>query len=278
MAADSRSVTARVAALEAHLAALDEGVRDLQGWSTSDRRAAVDSVLEGARAVPFTADDPFERFEHPVAGRVHGFRANPIDADAGDYADFEAVFRGSRERVAGLVRPYVDLLAEQAPVLDFGCGRGELVELLEAAGIEAEGVDQDAGMAEQARALGLAVEVGDGLERLAALASGSLGAVVSVQVVEHLPPPALRRMLELALDRLRPGGLFVAETVNPHAPHALKTFWVDLTHQHPLFPEVMLALAADVGFGSAFVYHPRGTGDAERDRFEQDSYALVARR
>ena len=75
---------------------------------------------------------------------------------------------------------------------------------------------------------------------------------------------------------LRPGGLFVAETVNPHAGHALKTFWVDLTHQHPVFPEVTLALAGDAGFASAFVCHLAGGRDVERDRFSQSSYALVA--
>jgi len=108
------------------------------------------------------------------------------------------------------------------------------------------------------------------------LEAGSLGAIVSMQVIEHLPREALLRLFAASRRALRPGGLFVAETVNPHAGHALKTFWVDLTHQHPVFPEVALALAGDAGFREGFIMHPAGARDAETDRFAQSSYAVVA--
>ena len=82
-------------------------------------------------------------------------------------------------------------------------------------------------------------------------------------------------MLELGRRKLRPGGLFIAETVNPHRVSSLKTFWVDLTHQHPIFPEVALALSAIAGFESAYVFAP--TFDSfERARFEAPAYAVVA--
>ena len=84
------------------------------------------------------------------------------------------------------------------------------------------------------------------------------------------------RFFRLARERLRPGGLLVCETVNPHAAHALKTFWVDLTHQHPIFPEVAVVLADIAGFRRGFMWFPRGTGDAEADRFREDAYAVVA--
>jgi hypothetical protein len=93
-----------------------------------------------------------------------------------------------------------------------------------------------------------------------------------------MPPDALKRFLAVAYDKLRPGGLLVAETVNPHSVAALKAFWVDITHQHPLFPETMLALCRIAGFGSGYVFHPNGVGDVERDRSTTGEYALVARR
>ena len=68
----------------------------------------------------------------------------------------------------------------------------------------------------------------------------------------------------------------MAETVNPHAPHALKTFWVDPTHQHPLFPEVLLVLCRLSGFASAYAYHPLGTGHVDDDRLHESEYAVVA--
>jgi hypothetical protein len=56
----------------------------------------------------------------------------------------------------------------------------------------------------------------------------------------------------------------------------LKAFWVDLTHKQPIFPEVALALCKTAGFASAYVFHPNGTGDVDRDRFVQGEYAVVA--
>ena len=99
-----------------------------------------------------------------------GFRREAGERDGADaYRRFEDVFRGPRERVAELIEPYVALLAGHAPVLDIGCGRGELLEALGRAGIQASGVDADAGMAAQAQAAGLDVAVGDAVAHLESL-------------------------------------------------------------------------------------------------------------
>jgi SAM-dependent methyltransferase len=192
------------------------------------------------------------------------------------YADFEEVFRGSEERVRGLLEPYVELLREHEPVLDVGCGRGELLQLLGEAGVEARGIDIDPGMVERARANGLLVEQVDAVSYLGSQPAGALGAVVAIQVIEHLSYEDLQRLLELSRRALAPGGLLVAETINPHSLPAFKTFWVDPTHRAPIFPEVAHALALIHGFGEARILYPHGGGDAEVDRVEQTEYALVA--
>jgi SAM-dependent methyltransferase len=231
----------------------------------------------GARAVPYMAGQPLRPLEDPVAGSVLGYTGTA--ADAAVYRGFEEVFRGPEERVREGQRPYLDLLGDRAPVLDAGCGRGEFLDLLAERGIEAIGVDVDEGMVERCRAKGHArVERGDASSYLEGLEDGSLGAVFAAHVIEHLPYDELLRFLRLALAKLGPGGLLIAETVNPHAPHALKTFWVDPTHQHPLFPEVTLMLCRLVGFPSAFAFHPQGSGDFQADRFARDAYAVVAAR
>jgi SAM-dependent methyltransferase len=234
-------------------------------------------LMQGIRAVPYMAGDGLQFRVDERAGRVLGFRRDAADGGDGDaYRRFEEVFRGPRERVAELVEPYVGLLEGHGPVLDVGAGRGELLEVLGRAGIEARGVDADAGMAAGARAAGLDVAEGDAIAHLESLPPGSLGAVTAIHVIEHLPADALVRFFQVARERLRPGGLLIAETVNPHAPYALKTFWVDPTHEHPVFPEVALALADIAGFSEGFMWFPRGTRDAEVDRFRQDAYAVVA--
>ena len=100
-------------------------------------------------------------------------------------------------------------------------------------------------MVAYARGEGLDVEQADALAYLEALPDASLGGIFAGQVVEHLPPAALLRLLELAAQKLRPGGLLVAETINPLSPLALRSYFADLTHAQPLVPET---LAAQAGF------------------------------
>src|SRR5579862_3895281 len=245
---------------------LEELARELILTAESLRRASSDAAGDAAvarrtvepiaaelYASPYMADSPFELRSTPV-GEALGFTAGAgagrdVDvavctgqgagggegAERGDgdsdYVAFEQLFRGPAERVVELQRPYLTLLADHEPVLDVGCGRGEFLELLASEGVAARGVDSDAGMVARCRALGLDVEQGDANEHLSGLPDGSLGAIFSAQVIEHLPHEQLSRLLELSLRKLSPGGLFIAETVNPHRISSLKTFWVDLTHQ-----------------------------------------------
>jgi SAM-dependent methyltransferase len=240
------------------------------------RIAAEEAFLDASRALPYTAPGALEQFRDPVAGVVLGYRG--VTAPARDaYREFEEVFRGPEERVRERQRVFVDLVRDHEPVLDAGCGRGEFLDLLRESGVSYVGVDSDEGMAERCRAKGHdQVERVTANEYLERLPDGQLGAVFSAQVIEHMPYPDLARFLELSLAKLRAGGRFVAETVNPHAPHALKAFWVDPTHRHPLFPETALVLCRLAGFASAYVFHPLGSGHVEDDRFDQNEYALVA--
>ena len=56
------------------------------------------------------------------------------------------------------------------------------------------------------------------------------------------------RLLELAATRLRPGGLFVAETPNPLSLVALANFSADLSHNRPLHPSTLSFLMRQAGF------------------------------
>ncbi|MGH2713566.1 MAG: class I SAM-dependent methyltransferase [Thermoleophilaceae bacterium] len=239
------------------------------------RVEAAEVVAEASRAVPYASGGVLRTFRDPHAGLVLGFRGA---GGAAAYREFEDVFRGPEERVAERQRVYLDLLAGQAPVLDVGCGRGELLDLLREGDIDARGVDADAGMVARTRDKGHEVTLADANEHLAGLEPESLGAVFCAQFVEHLPYVELHRFLELAHRALRAGGVLIAETVNPHAPQALKVFWVDPTHQHPLFPETLLLLCRVAGFGSGFAFHPLGSGHVEEDRHREGEYAVVAER
>jgi SAM-dependent methyltransferase len=224
------------------------------------------------------AYSPFKVFEDSTAGRVQGYtRLDRTTESVGAYDVLEDIFRGSEKLVRDRRRRHLDLLEGHEPILDLACGRGEFLDLLREQRIEHTGVDSDPGMVEHCRKKGHErVELADANSYLKRCEDESIGVIFCAQLIEHLPYEELLRFYELSERKLKPGGLFIAETVNPHSEAALKTFWANPTHQHPILPEVALALCRSSDFESAYVFYPNGNGDVETDRYESDEYAVVA--
>ena len=114
--------------------------------------------------------------------------------------------RGSTAEVREKQREYVEDFRECAPVLDVGCGRGEFLQLLREAGIEARGIDADPDMVAFCVGEGLDVSQHDAISYLEGLPDGALGGIFCAHVLEHLPTSALIGLLELAHVKLRPAG------------------------------------------------------------------------
>jgi SAM-dependent methyltransferase len=170
---------------------------------------------------------------------------------AGDatYIAFENRYRGEEGDIHERLAPYVPHFAALSPVVDLGCGRGEFLDLLRDASVEARGVESNAHNVQTCRARGLVVEQGDLVAYLAAQPAASLGGVFAAQVAEHLPAAVLQAMLSQAHRALRPGGLLVLETPNPRSVTGfLEVYNRDLTHERPLHPDTLSFLAAAVGF------------------------------
>lgn len=173
--------------------------------------------------------------------------------DDGLYVALENHFRGSRDLVAERQREYLDSLpgtiTAETPLVDLGCGRGEWLSVLRDLKIPALGVDSNTVCAGECRENGLAFEQKDLLQFLEARADQSVGAFTMFQVLEHLPFPVLVEALRHIRRTLVPGGLLIAEVPNAkNLRVASGTFWIDPTHQRPLFPELLLFLATEVGF------------------------------
>lgn len=218
-------------------------------WETADRTM---TGQDASRRTLVEIEERLRRLERRGAGSAPAppttVAMQPAAAAVPDYFGFEARMRGSTTAVRERQRPYVDDFRAASPVLDIGCGRGEFLVLLREAGVDARGVDADADMVAYAQGEGLDVAQADAMAHLESLPDGSLGGVFAAQLVEHLPPATLVRLLELTAAKLRPGGLFVAETINPLSPLALRSYFADLTHAQPLVPETLVLLAEQAGF------------------------------
>lgn len=171
------------------------------------------------------------------------------------YHAFEAAFRGDRAEITERLRvylPFVEPLLQidaDRRVGDLGCGRGEWLELMQNFGMQAHGVDLDAGMLKDCYDRNLSAEKGDAIEWLKAQSEGSLSVVSGFHIAEHLPFELLQTMIREALRVLRPGGLLILETPNAeNISVGTLTFHMDPTHVRPLPPGLLSFLPRFYGF------------------------------
>lgn len=182
------------------------------------------------------------------------------------YAGFENRYRGSEEEIRKQQASYIPYFQNKKTVLDLGCGRGEFIELLRESDIEAEGIDINGEMIEICRDKGLNCQKADILEKLAAYEDGSLGGLFSSQVIEHLPPEYLKRMIELAYFKLAPSSYIVLETINPTSVFSLVQIYnLDLSHQKPIHPQTLQFLLESAGFDAVEI---RYSSPLEQERLQ----------
>jgi glycosyltransferase involved in cell wall biosynthesis/2-polyprenyl-3-methyl-5-hydroxy-6-metoxy-1,4-benzoquinol methylase len=266
----------RLAVVERHIELANERLPALDASlkTTSERLARISSHID---AVPYMADPALLQTDLPDGSQTIGYRDGGADIARDNlYVSFENIFRGSEKLIRQRQRYYLDALRAHTPVVDIGSGRGEMLDLLRDSGTTAIGVEPDSGMAERARAKGHNVVQATAEDYLSAQEPNSIGAIFCAQVIEHFAYAELLRFLQLTYATLKPGGTLILETVNPHSHRALKTFWVDLTHNKPIFPEVLVALCRQFAYAEAVVQFPCGVGDFENDRVTQGEYAVIA--
>ncbi len=202
--------------------------------SLQERRLAM-FLEEARRRLP----EPLDR------DQLEQFVAEAPHLDDARYLGFEDAFRGTREEIKKRVSIYLPRLKEgtgpdRRPILDVGCGRGELLELLRDEGLPASGVDSNRAAIDQCRARGLDASMEDAFEALSRVPDGSLGGLTAIHVVEHLPLALAFKLLDEALRVLRPGGVAIFETPNPqNLLVGACNFYLDPTHRNPIHPQTL---------------------------------------
>jgi O-antigen chain-terminating methyltransferase len=242
VAEDLQDLMARIGAIEETLARLQLGPR----LARLERRPVAPAAASAPVAAGATA-------------------AAASDAGGIDYLAFEARFRGSEETVAARQQEYLRHLEGRRRVVDLGCGRGELLELLRDAGVPAYGVDTEPDFVALGAEKGLDVRAEDVLAHLEGLAEGAVDAIVASHVVEHLPPPVLARLVAAAAERLPEGGVLIMETPNPESLVAGSiNFHRDPTHLRPVHPDTLRFMCESAGFAAAEIVRLSPVPDAER--------------
>ncbi len=158
-----------------------------------------------------------------------------------DYGRFAERFRGTEEYVKAGQQFYLPYFTGCRNVLDIGCGRGEFLQMMQAAEIPAMGIDLGHESVATCLHKGLKAEVADLFAYLENLPESSLDGIFCSQVVEHLPPDRLPEMVRLCASRLQRHGVIAIETPNPECLAIFAThFYLDPTHHRPV-PHPLLA-------------------------------------
>ena len=241
----------QVALLQADLARfasqvteLEQAVREVRRLQHADRLElrARSSVLESlARDLRRSRDVEWTRPTEP---------ATAIDDEL--YRVLETAFRGDPVEIADRLRAYLPDITElgvTGPVVDLGSGRGEWLELLGEAGIDAYGIDTNRRSVEDSRARGLKVVEGDALDHLRSLPDATMAAISAFHLIEHLGFGDAVTLVDESLRVLRPGGLLLIETPNVNTMNVgASRFHLDPTHRQPVLPELLEVLLRERGF------------------------------
>ena len=222
---------------------IDQAVRQLGAGGATATSTAATSATATPTTPPrrTTVTEPRPRWE-PLKPRRWTSSSTTSPSSAGSGA---APRRSSPSRASATPTCW----PTHAPVLDWGCGRGELLELLQSRGVDVVGVEIDAGMVSEARSRGLTVHQVDAVSYMSTCEPESLGAVFSAHVAEHIPFDALLEVVHASLRALRPGGVFVAETPNPTSLVVpSNSFILDPTHLRPIHPSLFAFACETAGF------------------------------
>ena len=154
----------------------------------------------------------------------------------------------SNDALRKVLQWYLSYVTGFQRVLDIGCGNGEFLGILQAAGHEAVGVDIDPAMVAACQQQGYTAYEADVVTWLPTQ-SGQYDAIFSSNVIEHLDAPTVAAVVNGAYQALRPGGLLLMGTPNPESAIVhFHEYWRDPTHVRLYSRQVLEFFLHNAGF------------------------------
>ncbi len=139
-----------------------------------------------------------------------------------------------RETARRYFQPFIGRFQGCQSVLDVASGQGHFLELLKEAGVNATGVELDAGLCELSRGKGLKVVNESFFDYLKTVPPGTYDGANVSHIVEHFLPVQVEELFKLLHPALQPGAPMVILTPNiANMRRAVGDFWRDPTHVRP---------------------------------------------
>jgi 2-polyprenyl-3-methyl-5-hydroxy-6-metoxy-1,4-benzoquinol methylase len=139
------------------------------------------------------------------------------------------------------------------PVVDIGCGQGELVRLLLADGYDAGGIDADPEQVARAHAAGLSQVWLGNYRHVLTERRSQFAAVIATDFLEYLTKDEVLDTLDDVVRALAPGGVFVARVPNAVSPLGGHVRYGDFTHESSYTARSVGQITAAAGFWSVAV-------------------------
>ena len=167
-----------------------------------------------------------------------------------DVLHFAEKFRGREDHIrAGLDR-YLPYFKDHKNVIDLGCGRGEFLQTMRHAGVTAHGIDLHDESIAHCLSQGLTAEKVDMFPYLDSQPDGTFDGVFCSQVIEHLKPQDLQKLIKLLAAKTSKGAVVAFETPNPECLAIFAThFYLDPTHVRPVPSALLTFYLEESGFG-----------------------------
>lgn len=188
----------------------------------------------------------------PAAAEIRSAQSSaPAMAAPIEWMRFADAFRGPEEEIRERQKRHALRFAgAKHEILDIGCGRGEFLEAVRDAGLDARGIDLSEESVALCQSKGLAAEQAELFAYLEAAPDRSIGGVFCSQVVEHLLPERVPALIRLLATKLRRDAPILIETPNPECLAIFAThFYIDPTHTRPVPAALLRFYLEEAGFG-----------------------------
>lgn len=218
----------------------------------------MDSVVKGLEAIIRGA-----RTESEISSSSDTSRIQEVLKTDNSYLLLENRYRGSEDLILERMKPYCSLVKKllleadkfkteadlkYSKILEIGCGRGELLQLLKSEGISALGIEPDEAMVRRAKDKGLEVLNTDVVQYLNGTQDNSIDCIIGIQLIEHLSNDYRKAFLDLVNRKLTKSGFLILETINTSSfVPLLQNYFRDPTHIFPLHPDTLKTLVEQSG-------------------------------